>query len=338
MKPCLGIITFALLACAPSCYAASFDCLKAASRTEQIICRDNKLSELDEALTHVYQERLSALKDTRFLREQQRTWLLEVRNRCTTATCLIAVYQKRLAQLSVAPTFPSDICAESDRGTLGDGYCLGSKVDANEQLLSGLVDVLVFSRGLNPAQETAFGKKQADWRKDLRCHCEAKAFGYNTGSGNVIYGCEISELEKRIGEIKKIIEGAPLDYGGEAPRTCKGINDAKEATPEYQLIAAVEQNDIQKVATILDTKIDIRAMDIWEHGDPVYFAAKNGNEKILHLLLKHGASPNGTGRVSPLFAALEHCHKEAVRELVNYGIQSSEAEALWKKQCPGNLN
>jgi hypothetical protein len=251
---------------------------------------------------------------------------------------LVKAYQKRLTQLSVAPTFPSDICAVPEGGTLGDGYCLGSKVEASEQLLSGLVDVLVLSRGLNSTQEKAFEKKQAAWRKDLRCHCDEMAFGYNTGGGNVIYSCEIPELEKRFGEIKEIIGGAPLDFGGTTPRTCKGIKEAREATPEYQLIAAVERNDIQKVTTILDNEVDIRVMDIWEHGDPVYFAAKNGNERILRLLLERGASPNGTSRLSPLFAALEHCHKEAVRALVQHGVSLSDAEALWIKQCPGKLN
>lgn len=129
MKPCLGVAAFALIACTPICYAASFDCTKATSKIEEIICRYNHLSQLDEVLTRAYQERLRELKETKYLREQQRTWLSEVRNRCMDAACLVKVYQKRLAQLSVAPTFPSDVCAVPDGGTLGEGYCLGSKVE-----------------------------------------------------------------------------------------------------------------------------------------------------------------------------------------------------------------
>jgi len=338
MKPLFGIAAFVLCTGAPFCHAASYDCKIAATKVEQLVCGDRRLSESDDALARAYDVRLRELRETRFLREQQRTWLLEVRNRCTDAACLVKVYQKRLAQLSAAPTFPSDICAVPDGGTLGEGYCLGSKVEASEQLLSGLVDVFVSSRGLNTAQEQAFEKRQADWRKDLRCHCEEKVFGYNTGGGNVIYSCEIPEIERRIGEIKTILAGETLDYGGKAPRTCKGIKEAREATSEYQLIAAVQQNEIQKVTALLDGAVDIRTMDIWEHGDPVYFAAKNGNARILRLLLERGASPSGTSRWSPLYAALEHCHKEAVKVLVESGASSPEAEAQWAKQCPGTLN
>lgn len=338
MKRYFGITLLVLFLGSPICHGASFDCTKAATKLEQIICSNRQLSELDGALARSYEERLRELRETSLLREQQRTWLHEVRNRCVDAKCLAKVYQKRLAQLSVAPTFPSDICSVPDGGALGEGYCLGSKVEASDQLLSNLIDVLVMSRGLTRAQELGFEEKQVAWRKDLRCHCEEKAFGYNTGGGNVIYSCEIPEIEKRIDEIKAILSGAALDHGGNAPRTCKGIKEAREATPEYQLIAAVQQNDIQKVTALLDGAVDIRIMDIWEHGDPVYFAAKNGNAKVLRLLLERGASPSGTSRWSPLYAALEHCHKEAVKVLVENGVSSSEAEAQWIKQCPGKLN
>jgi uncharacterized protein YecT (DUF1311 family) len=80
--------------------AASFDCAKAASEVEKIICSDDELSRLDESLSKAY---LQALKRTDIKEqtiESQKQWLKKVRNACQDADCLKEAYETRIWELS----------------------------------------------------------------------------------------------------------------------------------------------------------------------------------------------------------------------------------------------
>jgi uncharacterized protein YecT (DUF1311 family) len=92
--------TFLLFAIAGEINAASFDCKKATSEVEKIICSDDELSRLDESLNKVY---LQALKRTDIKEqtiESQKQWLREVRNECQDADCLKEAYETRIWELS----------------------------------------------------------------------------------------------------------------------------------------------------------------------------------------------------------------------------------------------
>lgn len=338
MKRYIGLIALLLIANGSISYGASFDCVKASIKVERMICNNRQISDLDERLTRTYEERLQDLKNSKPLREQQRVWLHQVRNRCHDVRCLKVVYEKRLSQLSEAPTFPSDYCDVIDGETLGEGYCLASMVEANEQLLSSLIDVLIVARGLTKVQVIGLEKRQTAWRNDLRCHCEAKGFGYNTGRGNVIHNCELPQIQNRVGEINEILNGAAWDYGGYSPRTCQSIKEALEAESEYQFVNAVQRNDINRVTDLLSGTVIIGTLDIYYYGDPVFYAAKNNNVQMLRLLLQHGAISTGTSRGNPIDAALEHCNNEMVAILVESGASDSGIESLWSKKCSGSID
>ncbi len=79
--------------------AASFDCLKARTRVEKLICFDPSLSELDDKLKVAFDAVMNAGNATD-ITAQQRKWLKE-RNACTTAGCVEQQYSKRLKELSV---------------------------------------------------------------------------------------------------------------------------------------------------------------------------------------------------------------------------------------------
>lgn len=80
--------------------AASFDCSRAASRTETEICSNDKLSRLDEALAVAYRSTLQATAQPEAARIKQRQWLHDVRDACRDETCLARVYELRIAELS----------------------------------------------------------------------------------------------------------------------------------------------------------------------------------------------------------------------------------------------
>lgn len=78
---------------------ASFDCAKAASPIEKLICGDPALSSADEALATAWRDGLAATLDRPALREDQRQWQ---RNRGTVAADLLTSYRNRIDQLNAA--------------------------------------------------------------------------------------------------------------------------------------------------------------------------------------------------------------------------------------------
>lgn len=95
------IATIALSIC-PAAFGASFDCAKASSVIEKMICTDRQLSDLDEKLGSSYRNAASNAKTSMAVKARQRAWLIEVRNKCQDAPCLERAYTMRLAELSDA--------------------------------------------------------------------------------------------------------------------------------------------------------------------------------------------------------------------------------------------
>ena len=105
----------ALLAGLPviSC-AASFNCAKATSPNELMICADRQLSVMDDDLAALYRAAKAAAPDAvAFKKETNDEW--RKRERCADRDCLVAWYQRRSSQLATvlnhaqikeAPTIP----------------------------------------------------------------------------------------------------------------------------------------------------------------------------------------------------------------------------------------
>jgi uncharacterized protein len=82
--------------------AASFDCAKAGTKVEHLICDSPELSKLDDELAVVY---MSALQDKRTnqIRQAQKQWVKE-RNGCEDTVCVRRTYESRLLFLRNADT------------------------------------------------------------------------------------------------------------------------------------------------------------------------------------------------------------------------------------------
>lgn len=79
-------------------HGASFDCTKAATKVEKMICADAELSRLDEEIAKSCQDALpdSSAADT--MQQGQRDWLQQ-RNQCEDTACLKKAYEERKAVL-----------------------------------------------------------------------------------------------------------------------------------------------------------------------------------------------------------------------------------------------
>jgi glucose/arabinose dehydrogenase/uncharacterized protein YecT (DUF1311 family) len=121
VKPArLALCTLALLcAGAHGAQAASFDCAKARTPTEKMVCADPALGRLDEELDRVYGTALHQSRSPSALRQAQRTWLATRRDTCDDAACLRDAYLARLdALLDEASANPTNL-------TLGTGATVG---------------------------------------------------------------------------------------------------------------------------------------------------------------------------------------------------------------------
>lgn len=101
------LLTALLAVIASHAHAASFDCTKARTQVEHLVCDTPTLSQLDETLAAMYK---AALTSDPAARQRQLTWLRETRDRCNDAQCLAAAYQTQIqamgASASIATPTP----------------------------------------------------------------------------------------------------------------------------------------------------------------------------------------------------------------------------------------
>jgi uncharacterized protein YecT (DUF1311 family) len=82
---------------------ASFDCRKASTPVERLVCSDEVVSYYDERLSHIYKNALAESADARLVMPEQRRWLVEVRDACKDAKCLVDAYFHRIEALRGGP-------------------------------------------------------------------------------------------------------------------------------------------------------------------------------------------------------------------------------------------
>jgi uncharacterized protein len=83
----------------PYVHSASFDCAKAKTKIDKLVCGDPKLSELDEKLSGLYKKALELSPVSEDSKEQQRDWVKGSRNTCKDAACLEEAYTSRISEL-----------------------------------------------------------------------------------------------------------------------------------------------------------------------------------------------------------------------------------------------
>jgi uncharacterized protein len=79
--------------------SAGFDCAKATTPVEKMICTDAQLSKLDDSLKVAYKKALSNASIPAEVKAEQQYWLQEVRDACHDVACLKQVYTLRLPLL-----------------------------------------------------------------------------------------------------------------------------------------------------------------------------------------------------------------------------------------------
>lgn len=101
--------------------AASFDCAKAGTKVEHIICDTPEISKLDDELQFAYDKALKEASDSQGLVQLQRNWM-RLRNECANPACLESKYLNRIdyfGKLSTTST-SSEIVAQANQRNVLD--------------------------------------------------------------------------------------------------------------------------------------------------------------------------------------------------------------------------
>jgi uncharacterized protein YecT (DUF1311 family) len=80
-------------------FTPSFDCTKASSSQERLICGDRELSKLDVQMAGAYADARQKSTDANALKAEQKQWLKNTQRSCSDKACLVGAYTSRIAEL-----------------------------------------------------------------------------------------------------------------------------------------------------------------------------------------------------------------------------------------------
>ena len=81
-------------------FSPSFDCSKASTGAERMICSNSDLAQADVQLAQAYKAGLSKSADKAAFKKEQGAWIRNQRDACSDAAAMLQVYQDRISQIS----------------------------------------------------------------------------------------------------------------------------------------------------------------------------------------------------------------------------------------------
>ena len=213
--------------------AASFDCRKATTNVEKLICSSPELRISDIQLYEVYMRAMRQSEKPVQVISRQRKWLTDIRNKCKTTENLALAYQERIEQLESGITFKT---CDPEGPTAALRYCSAEIKNDEKKTISDLIKLL--SSRMSSPEIAQFNQIQDGWRKNVECSCEYETNeenGPGTGWSGYFVSCEKKEIELRINEIREILAGkeGPM-YGGENPASCDVVKQ-KQITDQEKI-------------------------------------------------------------------------------------------------------
>ncbi len=183
-------------------FGASFDCKQAKTTVEQLICRNDDLSALDDTLAESFQQEVAAAASPNTLRAAQKAWLA-TRNRCTDTLCLQPQYEQRIAALSCDP---DSVMAGSAIGASQCAYFSRLGLDRQLNTLEAQYRQKISRGAEHPDHMTRIvATEQNAWRqyRTARCALYGALEGGSDAWKNAFAGfCEVEETQKRIEGLK----------------------------------------------------------------------------------------------------------------------------------------
>ncbi|MGV8933457.1 MAG: lysozyme inhibitor LprI family protein [Gallionellaceae bacterium] len=98
----LALIVFGWVVLGMNAQGASFECGKAQTKVEHLICDNAELSKLDDELAVSYKAALHDKTQADAIKKAQKQWMKDARNVCADVGCLKTAYQARIHELTGA--------------------------------------------------------------------------------------------------------------------------------------------------------------------------------------------------------------------------------------------
>jgi uncharacterized protein YecT (DUF1311 family) len=185
------ILFSTLLLFSSDVFATSFDCKKAQSPVEKLICSDPKISSLDEKLARDYKSAIQSRGGSQLI-AGQRKWITEVRDKCLTSDCLINAYDVRDKWL-LAGARPDESCNFSEPDLLKH-WKREKEGDFEEFLLSTDGHTKYFSSWLHHRTEM-----MGNWTLE---QCDLHI--YHSGNKKISFDYKVLGLSKGVLTIKDV--------------------------------------------------------------------------------------------------------------------------------------
>lgn len=184
--------------------AAGFDCGKASSPVERLVCGDPDLNAFDSQLDGAYRGALDRSADPAAVKDGQLAWLKQ-RNACTEAACLAASYQRRIKLLEAISDKPAicehvgstpelDAC-QAEYSRRADRELARYVAAARKRLTDDSRDA--FTGGSAKAALAEFDAAQAAWGPFRKAECSAV---YTQHRGGTIRGSMYETCWRRMTE------------------------------------------------------------------------------------------------------------------------------------------
>ena len=188
----MAIIGALALVSATPAGAASFDCAKAASRVEHMVCNDPDLTNLDSQLAAAYAGALDRSLHPDAVAAQERAWLRR-REDCAAPKCLAAAYVRQIALLGAMSDEPA-LCADGSTPAVNacaheysrradkelERYLAAARRRIAEEAAADNGQI-----GVVKQPPAAFDAAQVAWAAYRKAECEAV---YDSWSGGTIRG------------------------------------------------------------------------------------------------------------------------------------------------------
>lgn len=178
--------------------AASFDCKKAASRIERLVCDDPELNSFDSQLDGAYRGALDRSNQPASVKDRQLAWLKQ-RDACADVACLSAAYQRQIKLLGAVFDEPP-ICLRAgstvDINACGAEYSRRADRELDRYLAAARKNLTEELSGefADPEAKSAmaeFDAAQKTWESFRKAECSATYSRYMGGTirGSMYEGC-----------------------------------------------------------------------------------------------------------------------------------------------------
>ena len=346
-------------------HAVSFDCSKATTKIEKIICGDNELSKLDDQLSSAYKISLQEESDADAIRHDQKEWM-KARNACQDVACIKRVYEKRISDLTLISNSQNvaldktspliGVWSISQPGNFDDislviqpkwidyGGCARMNylvVYQKDDLF--LLDVQAPRSCLHVGQEEMFLELTVSGDRMVFRNCESNLTveKLKENSKDGLKYCSTQGAHRDSSE-PSIVDRQSLE--AEHKGGCK--KKILLSDDQAELYRAINFNKTDSALKLIESGINVQFFGPWK-SSPLGLALAQGNLTVIRALLKSGAdaqhtycdntspfalittTPSGKRDQLLITQALLDAHADAKNQL---GYPSPLERALWTKK------